>query len=85
MELMRLQKFLASAGICSRRKGEVLIQKGLVKLNGKVVTTPGTKVDPSVDIVEYNGKKVVIKKEYLYIALNKPVNYETTCKKQMVE
>lgn len=81
MELMRLQKFLAAAGVCSRRKGEEFIQKGLVKVNGHIVTTPGTKVDSSKDSVEFGGKKVEIKKDYLYIALNKPVNYETTCKK----
>lgn len=81
MELMRLQKFLAAAGVCSRRKGEELIQKGLVKVNGVVVATPGTKVNPLNDSVEYNGKEVKIKSEDIYIALNKPVNYETTCKK----
>lgn len=81
MEVMRLQKFLAAAGVCSRRKGEELIQKGLVTVNGSVVSTPGTKVDPSSDTIEFNGERVEIKKDYLYIALNKPVNYETTCKK----
>lgn len=81
MELMRLQKFLAAAGVCSRRKGEELIQKGLVKVDGVVVTTPGTKVNPLNDSVEYNGKEIKIKSEDIYIALNKPINYETTCKK----
>lgn len=81
MELMRLQKFLAAAGVCSRRKGEELIQKGLVKVNGTVVTTPGTKVNSLNDSVEYNGTEIKIKSEAIYIALNKPVSYETTCKK----
>ncbi len=81
MELMRLQKFLSSAGVCSRRKGEEYIEKGFVKVNGKTVNTPGTKVDPSKDKVEVKGKKVSIKSKNIYIALNKPVNYETTCKK----
>ena len=81
MELMRLQKFLSSAGVCSRRKGEEYIEKGLVSVNGKTVITPGTKVDPEKDRVEFNGKKVSIKAITIYIALNKPVSYETTCKK----
>ncbi len=81
MELMRLQKFLSSAGVCSRRKGEEYIEKGFVKVNGKTVNTPGIKVDPENDLVEVNGKKVAIQETSIYIALNKPVNYETTCKK----
>lgn len=81
MGLMRLQKFLSAAGACSRRKGEQYIQQGLVKVNGGLVTTPGTKVDSSTDRVELNGKRIEIKEENVYIALNKPVNYETTCKK----
>ncbi len=81
MELMRLQKFLSSAGVCSRRKGEEFIEKGFVKVNGKTVNTPGTKIDPDNDHVEVNGKKATIKDINIYIALNKPVNYETTCKR----
>lgn len=81
MGLMRLQKFLSAAGACSRRKGEEFIQQGRIKVNGKVVTSPGTKVDSSTDLVEMNGKKLKIKEKNLYIALNKPVNYETSCKR----
>lgn len=76
-----MQKFLSAAGACSRRKGEEFIQQGRVKVNGEVVTTPGTKVDSSTDRVEINGKKLKIKEKNIYIALNKPVNYETSCKK----
>lgn len=77
---MRLQKFLASAGVCSRRAGEELILSGLVKVNGRPVTELGTKVDPEKDIVEVRGEKVSIQDEDIYIALNKPAGYVTSCK-----
>ena len=82
MDEVRLQKFLAEAGIASRRKAEELIEQGKVKVNGQVVTELGTKVRPDVDIVEYNGKKVEIKEEKVYILLNKPIGYVTTAKDQ---
>ena len=56
MEEVRLQKFLAEAGIASRRKCEELIQSGKVMVNGKVVETLGTKINPKEDKVTYNGK-----------------------------
>ena len=82
MEQIRLQKFLANAGIASRRKCEELIEKGKIKVNGKTATL-GTKIDPENDKVEYNGK--IIKnenKEYTYVLLNKPIDYVTTVKDQ---
>ena len=82
MEQIRLQKFLADAGIASRRKCEELIEKGKVKVNEEVATI-GTKIDIENDIVEYNGK--IIKKdnkEYTYILLNKPIDYVTTVNDQ---
>ena len=78
----RLQKFLANNGIASRRKCEELILGGKVKVNGKVVTELGTKVDPEKDIVEYNGKKVNKVNNKIYILLNKPIGYVTTVKDQ---
>ncbi|MFO7810879.1 MAG: S4 domain-containing protein, partial [Candidatus Delongbacteria bacterium] len=73
-ELIRLQKYLADKGVASRRKCEEFIADGLVKVNGKVVTELGTKVDPEADLVEYNEKKIEsIKSDYIYIMLNKPV------------
>ena len=81
MEEIRLQKYLADAGIASRRKCEELILQGKVKVNGKVVTTLGTKVT-SKDIVEFNNKPIEQKEEKVYILLNKPIDYVTTVKDQ---
>lgn len=80
---IRLQKFLAENGIASRRKCEELIENGKVKVNGEVVTKLGTKINPNIDEVEYNGKKIKpSKKEHTYILLNKPIDYVTTVKDQ---
>lgn len=81
-EAIRLQKYMAEAGIASRRKAEELILEGKVKVNGKTVNELGIKVVPNKDIVEYNGKKVALEKEYVYILLNKPIGYVTTVKDQ---
>lgn len=82
MEEIRLQKYLADCGVASRRKSEELIKQGQVKVNGKIITELGTKVIPNKDNVEYNGKKIELKKEYVYILLNKPIGYVTTVKDQ---
>ena len=83
MEEMRLQKFLSSAGIASRRKCEELILEGKIKVNGQVVCELGTKIDPSKDEVKYNDKKVeLVKEEHTYILLNKPIGYVTTANDQ---
>ena len=82
MDEIRLQKFLAEAGIASRRKAEELIQQGKVKVNGKIVTELGIKIQPKTDIIEYNGKMVAIEEEKVYILLNKPIGYVTTAKDQ---
>jgi 23S rRNA pseudouridine2605 synthase/16S rRNA pseudouridine516 synthase len=76
----RLQKYLAVAGIASRRKCEELILQGQVRVNNSVVTKLGTKVDPQKDIVEVKGKlvKYIEKKDYSYILLNKPKGYLTS-------
>lgn len=82
MEEMRLQKYLASAGIASRRKCEELIEAGIVKVNGEIATL-GTKINPEKDIVEYNGKVIKLeKKEHKYILLNKPIGVVTTANDQ---
>ena len=78
----RLQKFLASAGIASRRKCEDLITSGKVKVNGVYVTELGTKINPELDTVEYNGKVIKETSEKIYILLNKPIGYVTTVKDQ---
>jgi len=84
MEPIRLQKYLAEAGIASRRKCEEYILQGKIKVNGITVTELGTKVFPEKDKVEFNEKLVLInnKKEYTYILLNKPIDYVTTVKDQ---
>lgn len=79
----RLQKFLAEAGVASRRKAEALIAQGKVKVNGKVVTEMGFKIDSEKDEVTYLEKKVSKKQtKMVYIMLHKPVGYVTTAKEQ---
>ena len=82
MEEIRLQKYLAECGVASRRKAEELIVQGKVTVNGKIVTELGTKIIPNRDIIEYNGKKLSVDDEYVYILLNKPIGYVTTAKDQ---
>lgn len=79
---MRLQKYLAEAGVASRRKAEDLILQGKVKVNHKIVTELGTKINPQKDKVEYEGRVVTIPSEKVYILLNKPIGYVTTAKDQ---
>ena len=80
--LERLQKVLANSGIASRRQCENFILQGKVKVNGKVVTELGTKVDKDQDIIEYNGKQINKQSKKIYILLNKPIGYVTTVKDQ---
>lgn len=75
-EQIRLNKFMANAGICSRREADELIQQGLVKVNGVVVTELGTKISHN-DIVEYDEKVVALESK-CYILLNKPKDVVTT-------
>ncbi len=82
LEKIRLQKFLAEAGICSRRKAEELMTQGKIKVNGKVIKELGIKVDPENDAVEYNGGIVKREENKVYILLNKPIGYVTTVKEQ---
>lgn len=82
MEEVRLQKFLANSGVCSRRAAEQLIVEGKVSVNGKVVTELGTKVNPEIDEVICNGKCVKPVDKHVYVLLNKPIGYVTTVKEQ---
>lgn len=77
---MRLQKFLSAAGVCSRREGETYILQGRVSVNGKTVTELGTKVDPEKDRIAVDGASVALQKKLVYIALNKPRGYVTSCR-----
>ena len=78
----RLQKYLANNGVAARRKCEEYILEGKVKVNGKVVTELGTKVNPEADKIEFNGKEIKKVEKYIYILLNKPIGYVTTVKDQ---
>lgn len=78
----RLQKYLANNGIAARRKCEEYILEGRVKVNGQVVTELGTKINPEIDIVEFDEKKVEKVEQHVYILLNKPIGYVTTVKDQ---
>jgi len=69
--VVRLQKFLADAGVASRRAGEKLILEGRVRVNGNTVRTLGVKVDPGTDEVTVNGKPARPRRK-LYVVLNKP-------------
>jgi len=76
-DAIRLQRYLAQAGVASRRKAEELITAGHVRVNGKAVTELGTKVRPERDRVEVDGARV--RPEHLaYLLLNKPKGYVTT-------
>lgn len=75
----RLQKFLAQAGISSRRAAETMIETGRVSVNGEIVTRLGTRVDPENDAVRVDGKRVRQHPgERIYLLLNKPRGYVTT-------
>lgn len=82
MEELRLQKYLANQGICSRRKAEEYIKEGVVKVNGKVVTELGTKINPEQDEIIFKENKIAKVQKKIYILLNKPIGYVTTTKDQ---
>ena len=75
MEKIRLQKFIADAGIMSRRAAEAEIERGSICVNGHVAAI-GTKIDPRVDIVTYRGQRIsAARREKVYIMMNKPRGY----------
>lgn len=75
-DLIRLNKYIASAGICSRREADQLISAGLISVNGKTVSQLGSKVNPG-DEVRYNGERIRTERKR-YLLLNKPKDYVTT-------
>jgi 23S rRNA pseudouridine2605 synthase len=75
--LIRLNRYIANAGICSRRKADELISAGVVAVNGVVISELGYKVDPAKDKVSYNGETLRREKN-VYVLLNKPKDYITT-------
>lgn len=78
---MRLQKYLSMAGFCSRRRGEKYIQEGHVSVNDRVVTELGTKIDPETDQIEVDDTRIVLDQDRIYIAMNKPKGFITTCRR----
>ena len=63
---MRIAKFMAAAGIASRRKSEEILQKGHVKVNGRTIYDPATQVEPAADVVEVYGRRVEIPDAKIY-------------------
>ena len=76
-EVVRLNKFIANSGVCSRREADTLIQSGVVTVNGEVVTELGVKVNVLKDDVRFNGQRLK-GEEKVYIVMNKPKGYVTT-------
>ena len=77
---MRLNKFLASCGIASRRKCEELITAGKIQVNGKVVTNLATSINEEKDQVKFNNEIIRIQQELKYFMLHKPKGYVSTVK-----
>ena len=76
-DVVRLNKFIANSGVCSRREADTLIQAGVVTVNGEVVTELGTKVNIFTDDIRFNGERLK-GEEKVYLVMNKPKGYVTT-------
>ncbi len=76
-DVVRLNKFIANSGVCSRREADTMIQAGVVTVNGEVVTELGTKININTDDVRFNGERLK-GEEKVYIIMNKPKGYVTT-------
>lgn len=77
---MRINKYIASCGICSRRAAEELVLDGKVKVNGKVVKELATEIDEYNDTVTLDGRKITLVSRYIYIMFNKPKGCVCTVK-----
>jgi len=75
---MRLEKYIATSGIASRRKAKKSIRTGCVTVNGKTVFIPGHPIDVETDCVEFEGRRVEPITQHIYLMLNKPAGYVTT-------
>ena len=75
---MRINKFIASCGVASRRTAEKYILEGLVKVNNKTITDLSTIIDEKKDVVSINDQVISISNDYVYFMLNKPKGYVTT-------
>ena len=78
----RLQKVMAEYGVASRRKSEEMIYAGKVKVNGRLVTEPGLKIDKDRDVIEVDGEIIKSPEKKIYILLNKPSGYITSVRDQ---
>ena len=78
--MVRLAKFMAAAGVASRRRCEEMITEGRVTVNGKPVLTPAFNVDPRRDVVKFEGRELSAPEEYVYVMLNKPAGYTCSAK-----
>jgi pseudouridine synthase len=84
LRLERLQKYMASCGVASRRKCEEIIAEGRVKVNGVTVREAGLKIQPGKDRVTVDGKEISPANKLVYIMLNKPVGYVSTVRDQFM-
>ncbi len=75
---IRLNKYIAASGLCSRRKADELISMGFVRINGETVTELGVRVIPGKDRVTVKGREILLDAKLVYILLNKPKDYITT-------
>lgn len=75
---MRLNKFLSTAGVASRRKCDELIKDGKIHVNGEVQSNLGTIIDEKKDVVEYLGERVNLPSSFIYLKMNKPKGYACT-------
>ena len=80
--MIRLNKYIAECGICSRRKADILIESGKVLVNDIVIKDLGVKIDDTKDQVKVDGKTVSKENKFVYIMLNKPKGYVTTNSEQ---
>ena len=78
--MIRLNKYLAAAGIASRRKCDDLISAGRITVNGRIVKELGSRIDEENDEVKYDNRPVRAALEYSYLLLNKPTGYVSTVK-----
>lgn len=75
---IQLNKYLAGLGVTSRRKAVELITSGRVRVNGQITIQPGTRINPALDKIIVDGKKVDHKEQFIYLALNKPKGVVST-------
>lgn len=81
--MIRLNKYISSSGICSRRKADELINLKRVKVNGNIVEDLGIQIDEKNDVVTIDNKKIALEEKNIYLMLNKPIGYITTNDEQL--